>query len=147
MSKDTSKIMEEINRMKDLQEIKEYSDTHKEDVHYPRPMDYLLKCAEKHGIDSKCFKDKKILDPSFAGKLISGSRKPNRNHLLMFALLGKLTLDETQNLLKYGRATPLYPKVQRDSVIIFGLLNNFKLRDVDEALNDMGLEMIGRYKA
>lgn len=145
MAKDTSKIMEEINRMKDVAEIKSFNANHREDMQFPNPMDYLLECLDRHGKKKSNLTTSNALESSFANKLIAGTRKFNRNHLLIFAFLGGLSLEETQNLLKYGKQTQLYPKVQRDSVVIFGLLNQYKLQDVDAVLNDMGLEVLGRY--
>lgn len=146
MAKDTSRIMDEINRMKDPEKLKQYIAENAESMNYPNPIDYLIACTEAHGNPKKVLSTSKDIDQSFANKILACTRPFNRNHLLIFAFLGGLTLEETQNLLKYGKQSQLYAKDARDGVIIFGLSNHRSLYDVNTALEEMNLEMLGKHK-
>ena len=61
------------------------------------------------------------LSPIYGYKILSGERNPQRDKLLCLAFALKLNLDETQRMLKIGGSGALYPKVRRDSIIIFAI--------------------------
>ena len=60
---------------------------------------------------------------------------PSRNKLLQIAFAMNLDLDSTQKLLKIANVGILYPRIKRDSIIIFALnkkLDFFECEDLLE---------------
>ncbi len=67
-------------------------------------------------------------------QVFSGRRKPSRDRLLCLCIGMKLSLEDSQHLLKCARYAQLYPKSRRDTIIIFGLLHGFSLYEVNDKL-------------
>jgi len=75
---------------------------------------------EKELVKSEVIKSS-CLDRVYAYQILNGTRTPSRDKLIQFAFGMKLTLDETQTLLKYNGMAPLYAKNRRDSIILFAI--------------------------
>mgnify|MGYP003592406222 CR=1 FL=1 len=69
-------------------------------------------------------------------QLFAGTRKPSRDKLISLCSGMQLTLDETQQLLKYAGLAPLYPKNERDCIIITGISSNAPVYKINEMLFD-----------
>lgn len=67
-------------------------------------------------------------------QVFSGRRKPSRDRLLCLCIGMKLSLEDSQHLLKYAGYAQLYPKSRRDTIISFGLLHGFSLYEVNDKL-------------
>ena len=76
-------------------------------------------------------------------QIFSGLRTPERNKLLCLALAMRLTLDETQTLLKSAGYTLLYVKRPVDSVVIYGICKHLTVADVNCLLYEYELETLG----
>lgn len=59
------------------------------------------------------------LNKIYAYQILSGKRIPTRDKLLCLCIAIGLTLDEIQGLLKISGYAPLYPKIERDALILF----------------------------
>ena len=75
-------------------------------------------------------------------QIFAGRRSPSRNRLLCLCYGLGLTLDETQTLLKECGCAQLYSKIRRDSIIIYGLLHNITLLDINDQLFDENEETL-----
>lgn len=82
------------------------------------------------------------LDRTYAYHIFSGKKIPSRDKLIAIAFGMNLNLDETQTLLKRTRNRPLYPKDERDSVIIYALLNGQRLDITNEKLYERDFDPI-----
>lgn len=67
------------------------------------------------------------LHRTYAYQIMSGSKKPSRDKVLRMAYGLELNLEEAQKLLTVAEFNPLYPKLKRDSVIIYALCNGYTL--------------------
>ncbi len=67
-------------------------------------------------------------------QVFSGRRKPSRDRLLCLCIGMRLSLEQTQHLLKHAGYARLYPKSHRDAIICFGLLHGFSLYDINDKL-------------
>ena len=75
-------------------------------------------------------------------KILSGERIPQRDKVLCLAFGLKLNLDETQRMLKIAAAGALYPKVRRDSIIMFAIKEHTDLFTCNEMLYDLGEDIL-----
>ena len=83
------------------------------------------------------------LQNAYAYQIISGEKKkPSRNKLLALAFAMKLTLEETQQMLKVAQLPPLYPRNRHDLVVIYAIKEQYSLIDVNEVLNDLHEELL-----
>ena len=67
-------------------------------------------------------------------QVFAGRRNPSRDRLIGLCFGLSATLEETQELLKQCGLAQLYPKVRRDAIIIYGLVNGLSLFDVNDKL-------------
>ena len=67
-------------------------------------------------------------------QVFAGRRNPSRDLLIGLCFGLSATLEETQELLKQCGLAQLYPKVRRDAIIIYGLVNGVSLFDVNDKL-------------
>ncbi len=61
------------------------------------------------------------LDRTYSYQIFSGLHKPSRDKLLCLAFGLRLTVPETQQLLKTAQIAPLYPRIMRDVLILEAL--------------------------
>lgn len=86
---------------------------------------------------------KSELSSDYAYQLFSGTRSsPTRGKLISLAIAMKLSVDETNGLLKLAGLMPLYPKNYRDSIILFGITNGSDVCEINEMLFEKNEETI-----
>lgn len=101
----------------------------------------------------KTFKEKKLsksiviknadLDRSYAYEILRGDKKPSRDKILQLCIGGNFTLEETNKALKIGNCGELYPKIMRDSIIIFGINKNLNVLHINELLFSYNVALLG----
>ena len=101
----------------------------------------------------KTFKEKKLsksiviknadLDRSYAYEILRGDKKPSRDKILQLCIGGNFTLEETNKALKIGNCGELYPKIMRDSIIIFGINKNLNILHINELLFSYNVALLG----
>ena len=104
----------------------------------PSFCEYLYKLISERNINTRELSVKTLLSRSFTYQILSGDRIPSRDIILRTAVAVGITVDETQRLLKMADRGALYPKVKRDSAIIYALSNNYSLYETDELLVKLG---------
>lgn len=67
-------------------------------------------------------------------QVFSGRRNPSRNRLLCLCLGMGVGLEETQALLKLSGYAQLYPKDRRDAIILYGVIHQMDLFDLNDEL-------------
>lgn len=102
-------------------------------------------CKSKERVREHVIKDAGI-ERAFGHQLFRGARKLSRDNALRLALGFPLTLEETQELLKIARQTPLHPKVKRDAAVIYGITHDISLVTMQAMLAELGLTVLGGEK-
>lgn len=70
--------------------------------------------------------------------IISGKKIPSRDKIAELVIAMGLSVDDCQKLLKLNGKAPLYPRVKRDSIIIYGIQNGQSVYEISEALESNG---------
>ena len=83
------------------------------------------------------------LEKSFGHQLFSGKRKPSRDTVIQLAFAMGADVAQTQEMLKIARKSLLYPRIKRDTVIIYCLHNHISLVDTQIILQDLELPPLG----
>ena len=105
--------------------------------------DYLSGwCRREHEVPEQLIR-RANLEKSFGHQLFSGRRTPSRDTVIQLAFGFSLTIAEAQELLKVAGKSPLYPRVKRDSAIIYCLYHAVPLVDAQVILYDLGLPALG----
>ena len=135
----TEELLKDFRRMDD---VEKFTSAHAADLVVPSPADYLLKTAAAHGVSKKVLTHECLLERSHAAHLLGGTKKMTRDKLLIFALVGKLTVEETQVLLKYGQVGALYIRDKRDKLLLFALQEHKTLEETQELLLRLGVRQL-----
>lgn len=69
-----------------------------------------------------------------------GKRRPPREKVIALAIALELTLDETNTLLKRCGYAQLYPKHHWDAIVIYGLVHQLSIIEIDELLYEEELK-------
>lgn len=134
MKKSTQELLEVLTKSKSIQN---YIDENDESFSDCTLSEYVNTLALKKNLSKSEVVRGSNLSTVYAYKIFSGERAPKRDKLLALAFGLKLDLDETQRMLKIGGAGALYPRIKRDSVIIFAIKEGLSLIDCNELLYEL----------
>ena len=139
MKKTTDEL---LNTLKNTHNLDDYLSEEEENLSSCTLCEYLNQlCADKNITPAECIK-RSGLDRTYAYQIFSGIKVPSRDKVLALCFGFSLTLEEIQTLLKLTGYPILYPKDERDSVIIFALLKSSSLVDTNELLYSTGYSLI-----
>lgn len=139
--KNTEKLMELLKKSGSI------------DAYLQENKDFLLDCDIKEYLNL-FIKEKKLtikqiakdseLSDRYCYQFLSPSnpRIPSREVLLSICIGMKLNLDEIQTALKIAKYAPLYPKNERDCIIIFGIEKLQAVIDVNNVLYEHGFKCL-----
>ena len=105
--------------------------------------DYLSAWCKTHREVPEQLIRRANLEKSFGHQLFSGKRKPSRDTVIQLAFAMGADVAETQEMLKIARKSLLYPRIKRDTVIIYCLHNHISLMDAEIILEDLKLPILG----
>lgn len=141
MTKDTTKLLEELKQCADF---KKFYNENNEIIKDSSLSDYLNKIIEKKKLKKSEIIRKAEISEVYAYQIFSGTRrKPERNKLLCLAFGMALNLDETQELLKISGYSQLYVKKPFDSIIIYAICNRLSVMETNNLLYEYEMETIG----
>lgn len=140
MTKDTSKIVEELGLCPDFKTF------YDENKHYmiSDDLSHLLnKLIAKYNLKKSDIIRAAEMSEVYAYQIFSGLRIPERNKLLCLAIAMKLNLDELQTLLKTAGYPQLYIKLPFDSIVLYGVCKGLSVIEINEILYEYGLDTLG----
>lgn len=140
MTKDTAKIVEELNLCDDF---KTFYDENREYMVNDTLGELLRRLQDEKGLRKTDIIKRSELSEVYAYQILSGQRHPERKKLLCLAIGLSLNLEETQTLLKCAGYSPLYIKLPFDSVVMYGICKQLSVIEINEILFDNNLETLG----
>ncbi len=120
-----------------------FLDSRDSDLRLPRFHDYISSLCAAHNEVPEHIIRRSGLEKSFGHQLFSGRRSPSRDSVVQLAFGFPLSVSETQELLKVAQKSPLYPRVKRDSAILYCLYHGLSLVDTQIVLHDLDLPILG----
>lgn len=134
MDKKTEELMSEL---KNMNNIEEFTDKHK-DVFVDKLLtDYLNSLLIKYNVTKAEVIKKSYLATAYGYQIFDGRKNPKRDKVIQLAFGFGLALKETQTLLKLAGHSELYPKVKRDVLFIYGINNKLNIDEVEKLLFQM----------
>lgn len=133
-NKRTDELLKILHSSTDINTYLKDNDAHITDLEFHDYLNRLL--SEKNLTKSSVINDSNI-QKNYGYQIFDGSKKPSRDKVLALALAMSLTLEETNRLLHLSNNGILYPKLKRDSIIIFAIEKNYKLIDLNIMLDEM----------
>ena len=79
------------------------------------------------------------LDRGYVYEIFAGKKKPSRDKLITIAFGMKLSEEETQEMLRLSGHRELWPKDERDALLLFAIQRGMSLDEVHTELEHYGL--------
>ena len=139
--KDTEKLLE---LLKKTGSIDAYLQENKDFLLYCNIKEYLRALIREKGITIVQLASDAQLSERYCFQLLSLSnpRHPSRDVLLSMCIGMQLNLDETQTALRIAKLALLYPKDERDSILIYGIEHGKSVMDINELLYHHNLKCL-----
>ena len=134
MCKETKELFSELSKAKTKEDMKRFLKQNNDQLKPPSVAEYLTELLETHNFKKSEIIVSTGLDRRYAYNLLNGTKSFTRDKLLMFAIAAKLTIEETNGLLKYARESKLYARDRRDAIIIFALNSNLNIYETNDLL-------------
>lgn len=140
MDKSTDNLFNEI---KDIEDIDLYLENNQNEFNDNPFISYLnnlisIKSLKKSNLIVSANISKQYLYELFTNR----KKKPSRETIIKLAFGLKLDLEETNLLLKKAGYSSLYPRIKRESVIIYCMLKDKNLIETNIVLEGKGLDII-----
>ena len=100
-------------------------------------------CVDKDTVPERIIL-KSGIERTYGHQIFNGTRKPSRDKVIQLAFGFELDYDETQNLLRAARKSALYPKIDRDAIVIYALNKRLDLSNVQATLKELSLPVLGK---
>jgi len=100
---------------------------------------YLNQKMEEKGVDRPWLVRESRVEKSYIYKLCDGKKvNPGKDKIVMIALALRMTIKETQKALEIVGAGALYPKNQRDSILIYAIKKKHSVSAANSLLEQYG---------
>jgi Helix-turn-helix. len=140
IEKSTSELFSEI---KNSNELNSFLAKNATDLQHPTIANYLESLLKEKNMDKSTLIEKSGFDRVYIYQILSGKKTaPSRKKLIGLALTLKLTLDETQHLLKYGQENILYPRDREDCILIYAINEHKSVDETNSLLYDLDFDCI-----
>ena len=103
---------------------------------------YLESLMQLHGISKADAITRSGIERTYGYQILNGRRSPGRDKVLLLCLAINCTLQETQRALHAAGLPVLYPKDQRDSVIIFAINKGLSPIDTNSLLEEFQMRLL-----
>lgn len=135
MKKTTEQLMAELQNTKNIDDFVVKNQGEMIDMSLSK---YLCLLLEKYHVEkSDVFRRAKMTGSNYGYELFrDDSKKASRDKLIQICLGFPLSIEDTQEVLRYGKVRTLYPRDQRDAYVLFALKNGYDV----SALNDLLFE-------
>lgn len=138
MKKTTAQLQEMLKKHTN---INEYLQMNEDSFSVGEPHEILMSEIEKRKLTKAEVIKKSGIERHYAYQILSGTKMPSRDKLLMFCFGLSMNVDEVQHLLLVCSAPQLYAKNKRDNVVLFALENHLSLIEVNELLYELKLKL------
>ena len=139
----TSTLMRRLSKTRKLDDFMQQNGTHLAAESF---QDCLKRNCKAKSTIAEHVIERAQIDRTYGHQLFNGTRNPSRDKVLQLAFGLGLDVEETQQLLRSASKSLLYPRIRRDAVIIYSLKEHWKMTDVQEALDQYQLTLLGEQR-
>ena len=94
----------------------------------------LNRLFEKRNMSKATLAKQSGMSEIYLHQIFAGRRNPTRSRLICLCFGLNATLEETQELLKLCGLAQLYPKIKRDTIIMYGIVHGISLFEINDKL-------------
>ena len=148
--KESKKLHTTGTMMKNLIKVNKldsFIENNKSEFNVPSFSDYIQSiCEEKHIAAERIIKAADI-DRTYGHQIFNGTRNPSRDNVIKLAIAFNLDIEHTQTLLQIAEKSALYPRIERDAIIIFAIGKKYDIQKVQELLLEHNMSLLGKNKS
>lgn len=136
VNKVTDELMEALR--KETDSVETYLDENRDELIKIDIRSLWSEMIKKSGLTKTEIIDNSDCGYNYFYCIINGRKTPSRDKIIELVSAMKLSVDDCQKLLKLNGKAPLYPRIKRDSIIIYGIENGQTVFEISEALKKNG---------
>ena len=140
MIKRTDELMKEL-KFKGT-DINDYLENNPESFIEINIKEFWADVIKKTGLSKYDIINKADFSYNYFYEVISGRKIPSRDKVIRLAIAVHLSVDDCWKILRYCGYSELYPRIKRDSIIIYALSNEYSLDKTIELLNNAGEQIL-----
>lgn len=133
MDKSTEEL---TNELTNSDNINEYVNDNKSELINIALSQYLENLLISKNLTKSTVIAKSNLSRTYAYQIFDGKKNPTRDKLVALCFGFQLSADETQRVLKIAKLPILYPRLKRDSLILFALQKQYTIIECNNLLDD-----------
>ena len=139
MKKDTNNLFEELGN---ACKIEDYMNSNTSSFVHHTLCDFWESMCKKSEMSKSNIINKSEFNYSFFYDVINGRKIPARDKIIRLVLTMGLELDDCQQALRLSDKALLYPRVKRDSVIIYAINNKLNIAESNSILKEYNEETL-----
>lgn len=137
--KNTDDLLKELNNKS---EIDNYLQSNTASFINYTISDFWNNACEKSGMSKSNIINKSEFNYSFFYDVINGRKIPTRDKIIRLTLTMKLDLDDCQQALRLSDKALLYPRIKKDSIIIYAINNSLTISECNNLLKKFNEETL-----
>ena len=104
--------------------------------------EYLNQLLEYKSLKLTSVIRKSGLVKTYVYQIFNGEKNPSRDKLIALAFGLELNEEETQRMLKLGGCSELFPRIERDALILFNIQHGKSIDETEAELYDHGFDTL-----
>lgn len=136
MAKTTTELLRELKRQSCS--LPDYLSNHKENFVVEDIKDFWEEIITKKNYSKSNIINKSDFSYCYFYDVINGRKMPTKDKVVRLSLAMKMNIDECQQALKISGRSALYPKVRRDSVLIYAIEKHLTVAQCNDLLAQHG---------
>ncbi|MBD5149012.1 MAG: helix-turn-helix transcriptional regulator [Oscillibacter sp.] len=118
----------------------EFWEQHKKQIVHQPLSEYLCELLDERGLKRSEVVVRTGLDKAYVYQIFAGKKNPSRDKLITIALGMEFSEEETQRMLQLSGHRELWPKDERDALLLFAIQRGMSLEEVHTELERYGLD-------
>ena len=139
-----TKTTEQLNHeIKEAGNIQDFLVSNQNNILTTSLSEHLRTLLFERNLQKKDIIHNSLLDRVYVYQIFAGRKFPSRNKLIALAFGMRLSVEETQKLLKISGNRELYAMYHREAISLFALHHNMTISDANELLYEHELKLLG----
>ena len=136
LKKKTDELLEEL-KMKGI-DIQEYLDENENSFIEISLKEFWNELLERSGQSKSNIINNADISYIYFYEILQGKKIPKKDKIIRIILAMELEVDDAQNALKYCNQAILYPRIKRDSLLIYAIQNHYSIFQTQALLSENG---------
>ena len=138
----TDELQNILNETDSISDLKAFTQMTQEESHYRSFSAFLSDQMREAGISAGDLFRKADIQMNYGYQILNGMKNPGRDKVIALSLALSLQLPDVQRALTLAGQSVLYPKIRRDSILIFCCNHGYSVEEANNLLYEMQAEVL-----